>query len=286
MMVHFSKWANDPTTRQVIRQNKIGAVISAWNGKIYGLGNGSPRYAQLGEQISAASGLTLHIHPVFCRYSRDGYPPYALAYNQYEKVMAIVDRYADVAKRWTLSCELLLAPPIIRAEMAAFYQSIAERHPGLELWVGDYGIYDRNRRRRLLKALAKLKQDCPQLKGFIGQDYVDLDASDDLIARTLKATALGAAPLTKFRYLVGLIEAVQALGLSFALEHSTFSDIDTPQRRKTQQSIYNCLAKLCDRTGSEFWLWDCCDASAKYFHDPKRKIYAGLWDEEGRLKVL
>lgn len=285
MKIHYSKFPNDPITQSVLQREQIGAVVAAWHGRIFGKNIISTQktYEYTDNLINTAKNLNLsiHIHPVLSRYPRHGLGPYQLLRAHMPYAMEIVDRYADVTDRWTLATETIQSPVFVWEMVIAFYKAVAERHPNLKLWIGDYGIYTQYRG-QILKRLQELKTDVPNLVGFVGQDYVDLDKSSDPIARYLKVTALGTFPLIKFGYLPGFIKQVQSLGLEFALEHTTFSN--TPDTWPIQESIYNCLSGICDRTGSEFWLWDCCDASARYFHDAGRQVYTGVWDSEGNKK--
>lgn len=284
MKLHYSKFPDCPITQEVLQRENIGAVISAWAGRIYGkdpaqLSKGDFDYTDRLVATAQSLDLSIHFHPVIARYSRYGIDPGKLFFAHIVLAKSIVHQYAETARRWTLATELTCAPSPIWNEVIRFYAWVSKQYPDIELWIGDYGIYDPHRRALILKRLAELKRAVPSLYGFVGQDYVDLNTSKDKIVRFLKANALGSMPLLKFRYLVDFIDR---LGLQFALEHSTFSN--SPDDWPHQQSIYNCLSKLCDRTESEFWLWDCCDASSAYFHDTNRVVYSGVWDANGFKK--
>ncbi|NEZ68193.1 hypothetical protein D0962_36610 [Leptolyngbyaceae cyanobacterium CCMR0082] len=279
-IINFSKFAKDEITQQVLQREKIGAVISLWTGKISEVG-----YDDIDRKIATAKslGIPIHLHPVQARYDRKGQKPYKIFWETLELSKEIIDRYSSATTRITIANELIVSPDDAWAEVIRLYAWAGRHHPHLQLWIGDYGIYDTHRRRQIITKLKELKTIVPAVHGFIGQDYVDLDTGS-AISRSLKSPALGANPLLKFQYLNEFIPRIKSLGYVFALEHSTFSNTDTKARRKTQASIYNCLSRLCHRTQSEFWLWDCCDASAKHVRTSQPR-FAGVWDVKGNLKT-
>ena len=289
MKISYSKFPNEPVTQRVLKRESIGAVVACWSGRIYGKDPDKliEDFSYTDGLITQAQnlGLDIHLHPVLTRYDRNELKPYDLFHAHYEQAKTIINRYAKVTDRITLTTELTVAPAEVWADVIRLYAWAARHHPDLKLWIGDYGISHCNRRSSLIQRLTELKTIVPNLAGFVGQDYVDLDDQGDKIARFFKPLALGTMPLMKFAYLGDFIKRVQNLGLDFALEHSTFSSYDSPQRRKAQHSIYGCLSKICNRTGAEFWLWDCCNASSKYFHNEKRKVYTGVWDVDGGARL-
>ncbi|EKU99771.1 hypothetical protein Lepto7375DRAFT_1842 [Leptolyngbya sp. PCC 7375] len=279
MHIVFSKFSKDETTQRVLKREKIGGVISIWTGKIQEVG-----YDDIDQKIETAKylGIPIHLHPVQARYDRKGQKPYKIFWETLELSKEIINRYSGVTTRLTIANELIVSPAEVWAEIIRLYAWTVRHHPRLQLWIGDYGIYDTHRRRQIISRLKELKTAMPAVHGFIGQDYVDLDTGS-AISRSLKSPALGVNPLLKFQYLNEFIPRIKSLGYTFALEHSTFSRTDTKARRKTQASIYNCLSKLCHRTQSEFWLWDCCDASAKHVRTLEPR-FAGSWDAGGQPK--
>lgn len=284
--IHYSKYPDCPVTQGILQQENIGAVVAAFSARIFGKDpdNAKPDFRYTDRMIQNALGrkIPIHLHPVLARFDRDGLNPADLFLGHFEVAKTIVNRYAYVTDRITLVNELILSPQDIWQKVVEFYSWANQRHPHLQLWISDYGISKMQDRVAILARLRDLKKEAPALAGFIGQDYVDLSSVDDPVARYFKANALGTLPLIKFRYLIDFIGQVNELELKFALEHSTFSDF--PDLWVQQKSIYQCLSRICERTESEFWLWNICDRSAKFWA-PDRKVYPGLWDEDGNEKA-